>query len=159
MKTNNTPLFDDPLCFPFRLSEWGSYVGMWAPFNSRGTRPLGEAITFLWEELRDFIKERGLDEDVPVEWIVHDNMPQGPTVDWKEGPTVAWKINIEQRKKNQKTEDTGMENKMETKGGASTVVIDDRTSHITICGGAGEQVKSIVTALRGLADALATLTE
>jgi len=28
-----------------------------------------------------------------------------------------------------------------------------------ICGGAGEQVKSIVKALRGLADALATLTE
>lgn len=44
-------------------------------------------------------------------------------------------------------------------GGAYTVVIDDSTSHITICGGAGEQVKSIVKALRGLADALATLTE
>ena len=44
-------------------------------------------------------------------------------------------------------------------GGASTAVIDDSTSHITICGGAGEQVKSIVKALRGLADALATLTE
>ena len=44
-------------------------------------------------------------------------------------------------------------------GGASPVVIDDSTSHITICGGAGEQVKSIVKALRGLADALATLTE
>lgn len=44
-------------------------------------------------------------------------------------------------------------------GGASSVVIDDRTSHITICGGAGEQVRSIVKALRGLADALATLTE
>ena len=44
-------------------------------------------------------------------------------------------------------------------GGASAVVINDKTSHITICGGAGEQVKSIVKALRGLADALATLTE
>jgi hypothetical protein len=44
-------------------------------------------------------------------------------------------------------------------GGASTVVIDDSTSHITIGGGAGEQVKSIIKALRGLADALATLTE
>ena len=44
-------------------------------------------------------------------------------------------------------------------GGASQVVIDDSTSHITIGGGAGEQVKSIVKALRWLADALATLTE
>ena len=44
-------------------------------------------------------------------------------------------------------------------GGASPVVINERTSHITICGGAGEQVKSIVKALRGLADALATLTD
>ena len=44
-------------------------------------------------------------------------------------------------------------------GGASPVVINERTSHITIGGGAGEQVKSIVLALRGLADALATLTE
>lgn len=44
-------------------------------------------------------------------------------------------------------------------GGVSTVVINDSTSHITICGGAGEQVKSIVKALRGLADALATLTD
>ena len=44
-------------------------------------------------------------------------------------------------------------------GGASPVVINDSTSHITIGGGAGEQVKSIVKALRGLADALATLTE
>lgn len=39
------------------------------------------------------------------------------------------------------------------------VVIDDSTSRITICGSAGEQVKSIVKALRGLADALETLTE
>ena len=37
--------------------------------------------------------------------------------------------------------------------------IDDSTSRITIVGDMGEQVKSIVTALRGLADALATLTE
>ena len=44
-------------------------------------------------------------------------------------------------------------------GGASTVVINDRTSKITIGGGAGEQIKSIVKALRGLADALATLTD
>ena len=44
-------------------------------------------------------------------------------------------------------------------GGASPVVINERTSHITIGGGAGEQFKSIVKALRGLADALATLTE
>ena len=44
-------------------------------------------------------------------------------------------------------------------GGASPVVINDSTSHITIGEGAGEQVKSIVKALRGLADALATLTE
>ena len=43
--------------------------------------------------------------------------------------------------------------------GASQVVIDDSTSHITIGGGVGEQVKSIIKALRGLADALATLTE
>ena len=43
--------------------------------------------------------------------------------------------------------------------GASKVVIDDSTSRVTIGGGAGEQVKSIVKALRGLADALATLTE
>ena len=42
---------------------------------------------------------------------------------------------------------------------ASPVVINDSTSHITIGGGAGEQVKSIVKALRGLADALATLTD
>ena len=41
----------------------------------------------------------------------------------------------------------------------ANVAIDDSTSHITIGGGAGEQVKSIVKALRGLADALATLTE
>lgn len=46
-----------------------------------------------------------------------------------------------------------------TPGGASQVVIDDNTSHIAIGGGAGEQVKSIVKALRGLADALAALTE
>ena len=45
------------------------------------------------------------------------------------------------------------------KPSGANVVIDDSTSHITICGGAGEQVKSIVKALRGLADALATLTE
>ena len=44
-------------------------------------------------------------------------------------------------------------------GGAYTAVVDDSTSHITICGSAGEQVKSIIKALRGLADALATLTE
>ena len=43
--------------------------------------------------------------------------------------------------------------------GASPEVIDESTSHITIGGGAGEQFKSIVKALRGLADALATLTE
>ena len=44
-------------------------------------------------------------------------------------------------------------------GEASSVVINDGASHITICGGAGEQVKSIIKALRGLADALATLTD
>ena len=44
-------------------------------------------------------------------------------------------------------------------GGVHPIVINERTSHLTICGGAGEQVKSIVLALRGLADALATLTE
>ena len=44
-------------------------------------------------------------------------------------------------------------------GEAPTAVIDDSTSRITICGSAGEQVKSIIKALRGLADALETLTE
>ena len=55
-------------------------------------------------------------------------------------------------------DENGIHYKAEMTSGAN-VVIDDSTSHITICGGAGEQVKSIVLALRGLADALATLTE
>lgn len=38
-------------------------------------------------------------------------------------------------------------------------VKDMTPSQITISGGAGEQVKSIVKALRGLADALATLVD
>ena len=36
---------------------------------------------------------------------------------------------------------------------------DMTPSKITICGGAGEQVKGIVKALQGLADALATLVD
>ena len=38
-------------------------------------------------------------------------------------------------------------------------VRDMTPSEITIAGGAGEQVKSIVKALRGLAEALATLVD
>ena len=38
-------------------------------------------------------------------------------------------------------------------------VKDMTPSEITVCGGAGEQVKNIVKALRGLADTLATLVD